>query len=80
MAITTHTDEKHGPCKVAVTANNNNDVLSGANKCVVFDLPHNLIKGKLTPDFILVRYKVYSNLFSGAKVGHWAALVRALDL
>ena len=54
MAITTHTDEKHGPCKVVVTANNNNDVLSGANKCVVFDLPHNLIKGKLTPDLILV--------------------------
>ncbi|XP_072041951.1 LOW QUALITY PROTEIN: cilia- and flagella-associated protein 43-like [Amphiura filiformis] len=44
MGIATNTEQKHGPCKVIIIANNNNDVMSGANKCIQFDLPDDLIK------------------------------------
>ena len=46
IAIATHTEEKHGSCKVVITANTGDGDFNAANKCVVFDLPHNLIKGR----------------------------------
>ena len=46
MAISTNTQEKHGPVKVLVTSNTTPDATPGANKCSQFDLPNDLAQGK----------------------------------